>query len=97
MINDIKINIGSLEEERFTVIATYKKMLEDFSHIKALVEKVGWYDEQYDKLIDSLNTIAFSLSNAIYMLTNGYNVYAVDELIHSAESYLNTQKAFPKI
>ena len=97
MINDIKVNVSSLENEKAFFIATYKKLLDEFAQLKKLVEGVQWYDEQYDTLIDELNIIASTLSNGIHRLTNGHNVRVIDEVIYSAEMYLENERAFPKI
>lgn len=97
MISDVKINLDNLKSEKNNVIYIYKKQLDAFRYIKQQIERVQWYDDQYDRLIESLNIIGRTLSNALHTLTNGNEVYAIDDLTAYAERYLDNERKFPHI
>ncbi len=97
MNSDVKISISSLESEKNTIIATYKKQIEEFQHLKSRLENVEWYDEQYDRLIEHLNRIASAISDALHTLTNGREVYAINDVLYYAERYLDNETKFPKL
>lgn len=92
-----KIEISSLEAEKQSVIYFYKRQLEEFRHMKKEIEKVQWYDANYDRLIESMNIIGRELSNIIQTITNGNDVFVISDLIPLARQYKENERKFPKI
>jgi hypothetical protein len=86
-----------LESEKREVIKMYKKQVEAYQQIKRYIEHAKWDDDRYDKLIDSLNIIGGALSNALHKLTNGDEVYVIDDLVWAAQKYLENKDKFPQI
>ena len=95
-MNNVKLNISDLEAERRTIIMIYKKQLESYYQIKKQIENARWDDERYDRTIDSLNTIGRALLDGLEKLTNGNEVYAIDEVILASKKYLENKSRFPK-
>jgi len=91
------MDMNALEGERMAVIDFYKKQLEAYRHIKREIEKVQWADANYDALVSSMNLIGSALSNAISTLSNGSDVYVVDELMVLGRRYLENERKFPRI
>ena len=97
MNNDIKFNINDLENEKREIVRIYKKQVEAYQQIKKYIEHAKWDDERYDTLIESLNNIGSTLSNALHSLTNGDDVYIIDDLVWAAQKYLENSSKFPRI
>lgn len=97
MIEDIKLNISTVETEKTEIIKIYKTLLDDYRQIKRYVERANWNDEKYYYLVESLNTIGKALSNALHTLTNGNDVYIIDDLIFWTDKYLENKNNFPQI
>lgn len=97
MIEDIKLNISTVETEKTEIIKIYKTLLDDYRQIKRYVERANWNDEKYYYLVESLNTIGKALSNALNTLTNGNDVYIIDDLIFWTDKYLENKNNFPQI
>ena len=47
MIEDIKLNISTVETEKTEIIKIYKTLLDDYRQIKRYVERANWNDEKY--------------------------------------------------
>lgn len=97
MIEDIKLNISALEIEKNDIIRLYKKQLEDYRQIKKLVERAAWDDEKYYALIENLNIVGKSLAKALHALTDGDNIYIIDDLVFWTQKYLENKDKFPQI
>ena len=95
MSDNIKLNISDLEIEKNEIIRVYKKQLETCYQIKKSFERISWDDERYDKCIESINLIFKSLLNALNTLTNGDDLYIIDDLICFAKKYMDNGKKFP--
>lgn len=91
------IDMNALESEKQTVIMFYKKQVEAFRYIKREIEKVQWADANYDELVSSMNEIGKALSSIIQTISNGSDVYIIDELLPLAREYLENEKRFPRI
>lgn len=92
-----KIDINALESERDDILRFFKKQLERYRELKRQMEKVQWYDANYDATVDALNTIGRALSEAVSTLSDGYGAYIIDDLIPLAKDYLSVARDFPKI
>ncbi|MBQ4509964.1 MAG: hypothetical protein II984_04505 [Clostridia bacterium] len=92
-----KIDINALESERDDILRFFKKQLERYRELKRQMEKVQWYDANYDATVDALNAIGRALSEAISTLSDGYGAYIIDDLIPLAKDYLSVARDFPKI
>ena len=88
----INIEKNALENEKELVISFYKKQIEAFHSIKKASEKIQWNDENYDKYIACMNEIGRALSCAIQVLTNGDDVYIIDELLPLINEYIENPK-----
>ena len=97
MNDDVKLNINSIENEKREIVRIYKKQVEAYQQIKKYIEHAKWDDERYDRLIEILNIIGGTLSNALHNLTNGDNVYIIDDLVFAAQKYLENRGKFPQI
>ena len=93
----ISVEIRQLEMEKSEVIRFFKKQIELFRNLKKEIERVQWNDQRYDELIIAINEIGMALSQGIQMLTNGNQVYAIDELLPLVEEYRALARQFPKI
>lgn len=91
----VKIDLNELENEKQVVIYIYKKQLTLLQSLKKDVEKVEWSDINYDRTVDALNNIIEELCNGVQILSNGKNVYIIDELIELANDYIKCGKNFP--
>lgn len=91
----VKIDIKELENEKQAIISVYKKQLESLRYLKKEIETVQWADIHYDQLVDDMNKTIPKLCDALQILTNGKDVYVIDELIDLANDYLNCGKKFP--
>ena len=92
----ISIDISQLEMEKQEILRIFKKQLDSFRSLKKEVEKVEWADAKYDDLISSINEITRAVSQAIGEITNGYDTYAIDELLPLARDYVDIAREFPK-
>lgn len=92
----ISIDISQLEMEKQEILRIFKKQLDSFRSLKKEVEKVEWADAKYDDLISSINEITRAISQAIGEITNGYDTYAIDELLPLARDYVDIAREFPK-
>lgn len=97
MNDDIKFNINDLENEKREIVRMYKKQVESYQQMKKYIEHAKWDDERYDTLIESLNIIGGALSDALHNLTNGSDVYIIDDLVGVAQQYLENSRKFPRI
>ncbi len=93
----VKIGINELENEKQAVISVYKKQLDALQWLKKDIEKAEWADIHYDQLVVSINEIIEKLCDVLQILTNGKDVYVIDELIDLANDYLNCGKKFPMV
>lgn len=93
----VSVEIRQLEMEKSEVIRFFKKQIELFRNLKKEIERVQWNDQRYDELIIAINEIGMALSQGIQMLTNGNQVYAIDELLPLVEEYRALARQFPKI
>ena len=91
----IKVDLNDLEIEKNEIIRVYKNQLDNYIQIKKTVERLTWDDERYDELIQSLNQIARALMEGLNALTNGNDVYIIDDLAYWAKKYLENAKKFP--
>lgn len=91
----IKLDLNDLEMEKNEIIRVYKNQLDNYSQIKKTVERLTWDDDRYDELIQSLNQIAHALMEGLNALTNGNDVYIIDDLSYWAKKYLENAKKFP--
>lgn len=91
----IKVDLNDLEIEKNEIIRVYKNQLDNYIQIKKTVERLTWDDERYDELIQSLNQIAHALMEGLNALTNGNDVYIIDDLAYWAKKYLENAKKFP--
>lgn len=93
----VSIEIRQLEMEKGEVIRFFKKQVELFRNLRKEIEKVEWNDARYDELVTSMNIIGAALSQGIQELTNGSQVYAIDELLPLVEEYKAVARDFPKL
>ena len=91
----IKVDLNDLEIEKNEIIRVYKNQLDNYIQIKKTVERLTWDDERYDELIQSLNQIARALMEGLNALTNGNDVYIIDDLSYWAKKYLENAKKVP--
>lgn len=93
----VNVEIRQLEMEKSEVIHFFKKQIDAFNNIKKEIERVQWNDSKYDELINAMNLIGSSLSQGIQTLTNGSEVYVIDELIPLVNEYKAKSREFPKL
>ena len=93
----VKLDMNALDTEKYTVITVYKKQLEAFRYLKKEIERAEWADENYDRLIDSMNLIGKALSASLQALTNGQDVLLISDLMPMASKYMENATRFPRI
>ena len=92
-----KLDINAVETEGQQIIAFYKKQLDTFYSMKKEIEKVQWSDSNYDRLVESMNTIGHEICKIIQTLTNGNDVYVISDLLPLAREYTQNASKFPKL
>lgn len=93
----IKVDLKALEREKAAVRAFHKKQVEAFVEIKKEAEKAQWADDKFDEFVQCMNSISSTLAATLQTLSNGRDVYMIDELTLAAEEYLEFERRFPII
>ncbi len=96
MYETVKADIVSLENERKEVIFFFRRQVEAFENLKKTIDRVEWADSRYDDLVICLNQIGAVISDTLQRLTNGRDVYVLDELTVLLAQYVALANAFPQ-